>query len=266
MKIIGMTLTWNGLDKLEKLRPGLLENIAGTGCEFEWRIKDNGSKDGTMDAISKWAEVKAIDTGHNRDSFAKGMNLLFASGEVGDDDWLLFLNNDVIFRDSVSLKKMIRLGNKVKAGVVGARMCFENTEQLQHAGVTFVERYGGLPHHFRHGQVSDEVSRMDRYFQAVTAACCFSRASAWKAVNGMDEGYHWAFEDIDYCLKVGKLKKNNIVYCGGTEIWHEESASLKKNPVNKVFMTPNISHFRKVWCRIVNDDQNYVENNKEGAI
>ena len=41
------------------------------------------------------------------------------------------------------------------------------------------------------------------------------------------------------------------MYCGKTNVYHEESASLKKNPVNKMMMPHNVSAFRKKWEGIV---------------
>jgi GT2 family glycosyltransferase len=70
--------------------------------------------------------------------------------------------------------------------------------------------------------------------------------SAFERVGGLNDSFSWAFDDVDYCMRVtssSKLKK--VAYCGNTEIYHEESASLKKNPVNKLYMNKNVAQFRK---------------------
>ena len=48
---------------------------------------------------------------------------------------------------------------------------------------------------------------------------------------------HWTKYSAAYSAVTG----------GGTKIFHEESASLKKNPVNKMFMSPNVKHFKSKW-------------------
>jgi hypothetical protein len=46
-------------------------------------------------------------------------------------------------------------------------------------------------------------------------------------------------------IKYNQNKK--IIYCGKTDIFHEESASLKKNPTNKLFMNHNSNYLMQKW-------------------
>ena len=39
-------------------------------------------------------------------------------------------------------------------------------------------------------------------FSAVTAACLLVRAAVYDDVNGLDENYAVAFNDVDFCLRV----------------------------------------------------------------
>lgn len=248
-----LTLTWNGLHHLEKLRDGLVQ----TCCNFydtAWYIKDNGSKDESVKSMEKWGErwpilrLDIMETGHNRDSFAKGMNVLFERADPADDDLVLLLNNDVQFREHPhdnAVSHMHQLMNQTKAGMVGLRLLYQGTDKLQHAGVIFSDRYNKMPYHYRPGEKSDANAEKNRYFQAVTAAVCLVKASSWKRVGGMDETFKWAFEDVDLCLRIGQDEK--IAYCGETFAFHEESASLKKNPVNKMFMGTNATYFKEKW-------------------
>ena len=67
------------------------------------------------------------------------------------------------------------------------------------------------------------------------------------------------------------LETDKIVYCGNTVILHEESASLKKNPVQKLFMHNNVTHFKKKWWdgqnpRYKLDHQAYISNSAHNEI
>lgn len=239
-----LTLTWNGLSKLQDLKSGLEANLVG--LDYTWHIRDNGSKDGTVEAIKDW-NAKIYPMSHNKDNFAQGMNYLADQVSLNDEDQILLLNNDVVFNGNNSIGDMLLLQEKTKADVVGARLLYNNTNKLQHAGVIFSDRYGRMPYHYRPNETSDSHSEKNRYFQAVTAAVALVNASAFKKVNGFNNDYIWSFEDIDLFLKIGQLKKNNIVYCGQTNIFHEESASLKKNPVNKLFVEHNVKIFKNNW-------------------
>jgi len=253
------TLNWNGHSKLEILKKSLFEEKLEKDINISWHIRDNGSKDDSVKLIESWEDkrIKAYPIDHNRDSFSKGINFLFEKSTPDDSDLILLLNNDVMFSDGQSLQKMI--DHMVEGvGVVGCRLLYFNTDKLQHAGVIFSKRYGLMPYHFRHQEKSDTNAEKNRYFQAVTAACCLIKASSFKKINGMDESYKWAFEDIDMCLSIGKNEK--IVYCGETKIFHEESASLKKNPVNKMFISNNVSYFKNKWSgKYAIDHELYLE-------
>lgn len=259
--IHALTLTWNGLDKLQALQPGLFNNLIETGESTTWYVRDNGSKDNTaawLENLDRSKGLVLLDRGvmpktktlamdHNRANFAQGVNSLVELANPADDDVLLLVNNDVEFPEPDSISKMLQLLNSTpNSGVVGARLLYTGNNKLQHAGVIFGPRYGNMPYHYRHQEESDAQAEKNRKFQAVTAAICMVRAGDFKKVGGMDEKFSWAFEDIDMCLAIGQLGKQTL-YCGGTKIYHQESATLKKNPQNKLFQNSNVKHFKEKW-------------------
>ena len=246
-----LTLTWNALEKLTKLRESLLPAL--DGVEYTWIIKDNDSKDATYEVASKWGDnIKVLKYPNNLQNFSAGVNYCFHQANPSDDDFIMLLNNDVIFNDTTSIKKMISLLKK-DVGVVGARLLYTGTNKLQHAGVVFDPTYK-TPMHFRANEISDSSAEKNRFFQVVTGAVLLMRAGDFRkifkntsGVVGMDENYHWAFDDVDLCLSVYYNLNKKVVYCGETNIFHEESASLKKNPVNRMFMAHNLNYLRQKW-------------------
>lgn len=252
-----ITLTWNGLDKLKRLSGTLEEACSKLDQDVCWYVRDNGSNDGTVEWFQKYNGValKPLLVGHNRDNFAQGVNSLVEIANPAEGDFILLLNNDIIFGDRESLANMLVLMNDSQIAVVGARLLYVGTNKLQHAGVIFGPRYGNMPYHYRHHEESDKHAMKNRYFQAVTAACCLVRANDFVK---MDEKMFWAFEDIDMCLRIGKKKK--IAYCGQTNIFHEESASLNKNPMNRLFMQQNVARFKEKWVgKYVLDHERYLK-------
>jgi GT2 family glycosyltransferase len=263
MVIHALTLTYNGFDKLEQVYAGLSKTISHMGNDsILWHIRDNGSKDNTVDQVKSWNNINLYEIGHNRDTFSQGVNYLFEKASPKDDDLLLLLNNDITINDSNSLNEMIKLLTD-DVGIVGSRLLYPDNKTLQHAGVIFSEKYWSLPYHYRHKELDDVQSQKNRYFQAITGAFLLMRAKDFRLVNGLDEGFKWAFEDIDLCLKVLALGKK-IAYCGKTNITHIESATLVKNPLNKLFLSSNMKYFKQKWFGKYNidnelylKDQNY---------
>jgi len=265
------TLNWNGADKLLKLKESIIPNLEG--LDYTWLIKDNASKDDSAQLIKSWENnnIKCIEYKNNQQNFSAGMNFLFAEASPVDNDLILLLNNDVIFNDQYSLKNMLNIiNNDPQVGAVGARLLYTNTTLLQHAGVVFDNSYK-TPTHFRLNQQADKDAEKNRLFQVVTGAVLLTKAeffnntfSANKSGNkGMDENYHWAFDDVDLCLSIKYNMDKKIVYCGKTNIFHEESASLKKNPTNKLFMPHNIKYLKNKWgSRYILDKETYTKDSK----
>jgi len=243
--IHAVCLNWNGEQLLRKLIPGLKLNLGLLGGSSQVYLRDNGSTDLSVPyADEQGLIIEAV--GHNNESFSGGVNSLVNLAKPDDDDLLLLINNDIEFKDECSLKKMYDLMENPEVGVVGARLLYEN-KKMSHNDVIFSRQYGNMPWHFREGKWPIAADKTNRYFQAVTAACCFVRASCFKNAGGLDETYRWAFEDISLNLDIGINQKKKIICCGGTEIIHATSKSLKKNPVNKKHLPNNVKHFKEKW-------------------
>lgn len=259
------TLTWNGLDKITKLKDSFLPSLEG--IDYKWFIKDNDSKDNTFEVVSEWgSKVHIVKYKNNLQNFSQGMNFLYNESQSKDSDDILLLNNDVILKDKNSITNMLQMMKVKNVGCVGARLLYTDTNKLQHAGVVFDNV--GNPMHFRAKEESDKNAMKNRYFQVVTGAVLMLKGDTFKNVSknksgnlGMDENYHWAFDDVDLCLSVKYKQGKDIIYCGNTEIYHEESASLKKNPANIMFMKHNINYLREKWnSSIVRDLDSYKKN------
>lgn len=249
-----LTLTWQGKEKISALKESLLPALSE--LDYVWHIKENGSTDGSVELIKSWEDMKInlMAFPHNRQNYAQGMNLLFKESGAKEDDVVLTLNNDVIIKDPDSLKRMVALLEKDKElGAVGAKLNYTNTNKIQHCGVLFSNR-NGLPYHYRAGVEEEKKDTLNRYYPVVTGAVSMFPAAVFENCHtnksgnkGFKEEYFFAFEDVDMCMRIVHNLKKKIVYCGETHIFHEESASLKKNPVHKMFFNPNCKLFLDDW-------------------
>ena len=258
-KIFILTLSWNGLDKLTALKKTLIPCL--DNLDWEWIIKDNGSTDGTFEVTSKWdPKIKVINYPNNLQNFSAGTNYCLNYANPNDEDLVLLLNNDITFNDTASIKNMISL-MKDDVGVVGCKMLYTNTNKIQHIGVGFDRNR--LPFHLYRGVESRKVNHPSNEFQAVTGACLLTKAKHIRASNngkGFDESYFWCFEDVDFCLDVKYKQNRKIVCCNNTNIFHEESATLKKNSIQKMFFQQNVIKFLNKWFRTIATDENFTQN------
>lgn len=268
MSISILTLSWNGADKLKNLAEGLLPILEKMNAV--WLIKDNGSTDDSVKLVESWGHknVHLEKYPDNKQNFSEGVNFLFEKSKQYNKKFTLLLNNDVIIKNPDSFSNMISIFSDGSVGAVGAKLLYPTTN-IQHVGVVFDDTYK-FPTHYKTNEVLSRDENVDREFQAVTGAVLMLRTSDFEKLNknksgknGMCEDFHWAFDDVDLCLSMKYNLGKKIIYCSNTEFIHEESATLKKNPLNKLFMNHNFQLLLSKWStKIVGDHSLYKKNKK----
>ena len=145
-----------------------------------------------------------------------------ASGE-----YLLLLNNDVEVRNGGWLTELLRPCAHTGGAAICGAMLYYPDETLQHAGVvTGLGGYAGHSHKYKKAGGSGYMFRTATVqdFSAVTGACLLVKASVWDEVNGLDEKFAVAFNDVDFCLRV-RDKGYRIVWTPYAQLTHYESKS-----------------------------------------
>jgi glycosyltransferase involved in cell wall biosynthesis len=131
-------------------------------------------------------------------------------------------------------------------GIVGAKLLHLDGT-IQHIGVVFDT--DGVPGHVGYGIKDDgtyDPAMRSDYYDAVTFACALIRRDVWDAVGGLDEAYHFNYEDIDFCLKA-REKGYRCWVESAAVITHLENKSfdVRSNKANPLW--PNLKIFRDKW-------------------
>jgi len=99
---------------------------------------------------------------------------------------------------------------------------------------------------------------------AVTAACMMVRKAVYEKVNGLDENFKVAFNDVDFCLKVREINKL-IVFTPYAELYHYESrtrgAEDNREKINR--FNTEINRFEEKWGLYIEDPYYNVNLSKE---
>lgn len=146
--------------------------------------------------------------------------------EQASGDYILFLNNDTEIVNEDCLVEMLGYCMRDDVGAVGARLYYEDGT-IQHAGV--IVGLGGIAGHTFVGFPHDALGyfgriQMAQNYSAVTAACMMVKKSVFNQVEGFDERYAVAFNDVDLCMKI-RQAGYLIVYNPYAELNHYESKS-----------------------------------------
>ncbi len=204
--------------------------------EKEIIVVDNGSTDGSQEAIKKLQEsVSNVTLIENKENlgYAKANNqgIKKARGEH-----VLLLNSDTVVKKN-SLGKLLAFAKKKKdAGVIGPKL-LNIDGSLQPSCFRFPTIKNAIKEYWlgekglfeKYAPKSKKASTVD----AVVGAAFLMTPAALKKVGVLDERYFAYFEDIDYCRNAWK-KGLKVYYYPGVEIIHYHGATFKKMASKKM--------------------------------
>lgn len=143
----------------------------------------------------------------------------YAKGE-----YLILLNNDVEIMSGNWMESMLGYCQQEDVGIVGAKLLYPD-DTVQHAGV--IVGIGGIAGHIFYGAQGDSCGyctwlATSHEMSCVTAACLMTKKSVYEKVDGMDELFRVAYNDVDYCLKVRETGYK-VIYDADIWAYHYES-------------------------------------------
>lgn len=215
-----------------------------TGFATEIIVVDDHSQDQTHEMLTSYGQgIRIVDHEMNT-GFAVACN---DGAAAAAGDFLVFLNNDTIPQPGW-LDALVRYATgHPRAAVVGAKLLYpDNT--VQHAGVAIHSDH--YPWHLYAGFPADHPAvNVSRRFLAVTAACALVRREAFMEVAGFDSAFRNGYEDVDLCLRLGKLGYE-VHYCHDCEVYHLESMSEGRHAHEEA----NVHLYASRWAHRVQPD------------
>lgn len=178
----------------------------------------------------------------------------YANGE-----YFLFLNNDMEVISPKWLEEMLMYAQRDNTGVVGAKLYYGD-DTIQHGGVVITLNSTHIVAlHYHKDLDKNDFGYMGRLIfahnvSAVTGACMMMKKSIFNQVDGFDETFPVAFNDIDLCLKIRELGYLNV-FTPFAELYHFESKSRgddhdENNQISERLLE-DISLFKKKWYKLM---------------
>ena len=250
-------------DTLNKCIDSILNK--STYNNYEIIIVENNSTEGETfqyynEIQKKTDKVRVVYfDGEFNYSKVNNFGVQYATGE-----YILFLNNDTEVITEKWLEKMVGYCQLQKTGIVGAKLLYPD-DSVQHCGV--VIGVGGFAGHILTLSNRNEVGYFGKLqavqnVSAVTGACLMIKRSVFEQVEGFDEGFKVALNDIDLCLKVRKSGYDVIIH-PGVELYHYESKSrgLEETPEKHERFKREISRFRDRWKKELDEGDPFYNPN-----
>lgn len=141
-------------------------------------------------------------------------------------DYVLFLNDDIEVFQLDWLERMAGAFQQPYVGAVGAKLLYPDSTLIQHAGVSNIKE--GPSHSFLRADDNSAYyfgfSKAVYNCIAVTGACLMVSRKILNKINGFDESFPVAYNDVDLCYMIYEsgyyiVQRNDVI------AYHHESLS-----------------------------------------
>ena len=163
---------------------------------------------------------------------------------------IILLNNDTEVIAPGWIEEMLMFAQRKDVGAVGA-MLYYPSGRIQHGGV--VLGIGDVAKHVFRGFGKGDAGYVGRLlvvnnYSAVTAACVMVPRHVYEEIDGLDEGFAVAFNDVDMCMRIRRAGYL-VVWTPYAELYHHESESRGHDdtPERKARYAGEVAFFRSKW-------------------
>jgi N-acetylglucosaminyl-diphospho-decaprenol L-rhamnosyltransferase len=229
-----IVVNWNTCRLLEACLRSV--DAARQDLAVEVLVVDNGSSDGSVELVRKGfpSDELIANAGNRGYAAANNQGVERARGR-----YLLLLNSDTEV-DTAALRTLVAYADDhPEAGVIGPKL-LNPDGSLQPSGGRFptpvstvasllgLHRLTGRPRYGteRNYSVPAEVDE-------VSGAAMLIRREVVAQVGGLDEGFAWGYEDVDYCLRVRRAGWR-VQYVPDARVMHHWGGTQRLAPAPTV--------------------------------
>ena len=231
----------NGLKYSKQMWAGFEKTVSGINYEFLW--VDDASSDSSADWVRSLSEPhKLLKNTHSR-GFAGANN---TAAEAAKGEWLVFLNNDLIFFQPW-LEPMLVPLSQPEIGAVGNVQINPATQLIDHAGMFFDQ--GGIPRQARKHTLRVPVGEYTSW-NSLSAACLAMSKELFLEIGGFDENYRSGWEDVDLCVRL-RLNRKRLLCANKSHVQHiggGTEGSHQHNEANRSLFLSKWEEFTRKWA------------------
>ena len=241
-------VSYNGRDFLRRCLSSIYQHT--TGLDFELIVVDNASQDGTPEMVMAEFPQATLVRRPDNAGFARGTNEGIAAAR---GDAIMLLNPDTELHDNVLPPMLAYLREHPDVGILAPKL-LDPDGSLQLSCRAFpgfstalFNRYSLFTRLFRRNPFSSRYLMTDFDHTAIadvdwaSAACWLLSRAAYEQVGGLDEGYFWSIEDVDYCQRAHRAGLR-IVYFPEVSLVHHIGRSSATLPNRTI-----VSRHRGMW-------------------
>jgi GT2 family glycosyltransferase len=229
-----IVLNWNGLDDTR----ALLQTLAHCHTPEGWRVRvlvvDNGSTDGSVEALAReFPDVALLPLPDNR-RFAGGNNAGLRQVLAQGADAAMLLNNDTEADPQLLERLVLALEQDPHAGAAAPLIFFARPlDRIWYAGGRCSVALGHTSHRGLRARYTGQYRAIEPTGY-LTGCCLIATRAAWEKVGLLDERYFIYAEDADWSLRA-RAAGFRLLFVPTARLWHKVSASAGQGSPWKIY-------------------------------
>ena len=146
-----------------------------------------------------------------------------------NNDFILFINNDIIVHPQFLKNLLISANNYGKDNIYGSKIYYyNNPKMIWFIKATIHLSLGIIKHDFIRKIDNGKTEEMIIESDYITGCCMLISKDVLKKIEGFNPIYNMYCEDVDLCLRANKLGIKSLVITNSI-IWHKVSSSIGGN-------------------------------------
>lgn len=229
-----LVLNWNGLADTRALLASLKACRAPAGWSLHVLVVDNGSSDGSADALAReFPDAELLALGQNL-RFAGGNNAGLRHALANGADAVMLLNNDTE-ADPALCEKLIQAIEQHDGAAAAAPLIYFSppASNIWYAGGHCVPALGFAGHRGLRRPDHGQYRRIESTGY-LTGCCLLARREVWEKVGPLDESYYIYAEDADWSLRA-RAAGVALLFVPTARLWHKVSSSTTESSRFKTY-------------------------------
>ena len=216
-----------------------IESFKKTTNNIKLIVIDAESQDGSVEYLHK-NNIDVLKVKNNGWAYANNKAIKYAFKKYPNLDYILLLNDDLIFNENGWLKKLVNVGEKLRdVGIIGCKLKYPDGRVCN--GKSYSEKFYALIN------IKNKNTKKG-YVEAVIGAVFLIKREVIRKIGLIDEVYlPFFYEETDFCERAVR-KGYKTYYVSNTNITHLERYTMKYN-IKKKWTNEQITYFslRNDW-------------------
>jgi GT2 family glycosyltransferase len=157
---------------------------------------------------------------------AKGNNQGIEIAFANECDFIILLNNDIIFYQQHLFEELINTAINKNESIIIPKIFFseEQSNVIWMAGGN-LDKLRGLVTHVGEGKVDNAIYNTPQYFNYAPTCFMLISKNVFTSIGGMDENYFVYYDDVDFIYRAFK-KGFHVYYLPTLSIYHKVGNSV----------------------------------------